>query len=218
MDERVEGTADYVAPEVAGGGKTSFFSDAWALGCVVFQLLAGHCIVLHDEADNDAAMLLASLPILNESPDPKCSDTNLTANLHSNLKRHRAVSRSMWNPPRRIYFPGLSHQLPKFWSSGSYRRLPPNVLEQKLRSIGGLESRAMITLKQWTLLVFSPPRRRHWVVGQFRRQLRVNLTIQNTDLDPDRNPDRAGERGWNRRKQSMMWAPMPESYKGQPQA
>jgi len=49
---RVEGTVEYVAPEVAAGATlTTYQSDAWALGCVVFQLLAGHCIALHDETE-----------------------------------------------------------------------------------------------------------------------------------------------------------------------
>jgi len=42
---KIEGTADYISPEVAGGVVLgSFASDAWAFGCVVFQLLAGVCV------------------------------------------------------------------------------------------------------------------------------------------------------------------------------
>ncbi|EKX34358.1 hypothetical protein GUITHDRAFT_80585 [Guillardia theta CCMP2712] len=42
-ENRVEGTADYISPEVAQGlSRSTFASDAWAFGCVLFQLLAGH--------------------------------------------------------------------------------------------------------------------------------------------------------------------------------
>ena len=52
---RVEGTADYVAPEVATGpnvGQITFASDAWALGCMTFQLLAGHTPVTAEEGSS----------------------------------------------------------------------------------------------------------------------------------------------------------------------
>ena len=55
---RVEGTADYVAPEVAGGQhRVSFASDAWALGCVLFQLIAGHSPVTACHGEEHAATL-----------------------------------------------------------------------------------------------------------------------------------------------------------------
>lgn len=48
---RVEGTLDYISPEVAAGiTPSSFESDAWALGCVLFQLLAGHVPVPPEES------------------------------------------------------------------------------------------------------------------------------------------------------------------------
>ena len=40
-DSRVEGTAAYLAPEVAMGGQPSYASDCWALGCLLYQCLAG---------------------------------------------------------------------------------------------------------------------------------------------------------------------------------
>lgn len=38
---RLEGTAAYLAPELVRGAAPSPVSDAWALGCVLYQLLAG---------------------------------------------------------------------------------------------------------------------------------------------------------------------------------
>lgn len=44
---RVEGTLDYISPEVAAGSTlSSYASDAWAFGCVLYQLIAGRTPVL----------------------------------------------------------------------------------------------------------------------------------------------------------------------------
>lgn len=40
-DERMEGTALYLAPELANGAASSIAGDCWALGCVLYQCLTG---------------------------------------------------------------------------------------------------------------------------------------------------------------------------------
>jgi len=40
-DARIEGTTIYLPPEVATGGRPDFPTDAWALGCLLYQCLAG---------------------------------------------------------------------------------------------------------------------------------------------------------------------------------
>ena len=40
-DDRVEGTTMYLSPEVVSGAVPTLAADAWALGCVLFQLLTG---------------------------------------------------------------------------------------------------------------------------------------------------------------------------------
>lgn len=43
QNARIEGTKEYIAPEVSsmGGGGAGLASDLWALGCVLYQMLAG---------------------------------------------------------------------------------------------------------------------------------------------------------------------------------
>ncbi|KAG5176227.1 3-phosphoinositide-dependent protein kinase Serine/threonine protein phosphatase 2A, regulato [Tribonema minus] len=58
-DERVEGTAAYLAPEVArGASRPSFLSDAWALGCLLYHCLSGRPPVVEDtDAEAMAAVV-----------------------------------------------------------------------------------------------------------------------------------------------------------------
>jgi serine/threonine protein kinase len=50
-DERLEGTALYLAPELARGGRPSPASDCWALGCVVYFAIAGRPPLWAESAD-----------------------------------------------------------------------------------------------------------------------------------------------------------------------
>ena len=54
QDDRLEGTAAYMAPELARGGRPNPASDAWALGCLVYFMLAGRPPMW---ADSDTAVL-----------------------------------------------------------------------------------------------------------------------------------------------------------------
>ena len=48
-DERLEGTPAYLSPELLAGGLPSVASDAWALGCLVFQCLTGRLPLWSDD-------------------------------------------------------------------------------------------------------------------------------------------------------------------------
>jgi len=41
LDDRIEGTAAFLAPEIARGGTPSFAGDSWSFGCLIYQMLAG---------------------------------------------------------------------------------------------------------------------------------------------------------------------------------
>ena len=57
-DERMEGTALYLAPELAAGGVSSVAGDCWALGCVLYQCLVGRPPVeAHTHSDAPARIV-----------------------------------------------------------------------------------------------------------------------------------------------------------------
>ena len=51
--EKLEGTAEYMSPELLRRDKATPECDLWALGCVIFQLLAGHTPLYSDLVDED---------------------------------------------------------------------------------------------------------------------------------------------------------------------
>ena len=54
----MEGTALYLAPELAAGGASSVAGDCWALGCVLYQCLVGRPPVMADTQSEAAARIV----------------------------------------------------------------------------------------------------------------------------------------------------------------
>ncbi len=59
----VFGTAHYMAPEQASGGEVGAFTDVYAMGCILFELLTGHV-----PFDGDTAMQLLMAHVQEEPP------------------------------------------------------------------------------------------------------------------------------------------------------
>jgi len=63
-DDRVEGTMLYLPPEVVRGARPSLASDAWALGCLVYQLLTGRPPIWADsEMEEDIRRCIISFKL-----------------------------------------------------------------------------------------------------------------------------------------------------------
>jgi serine/threonine protein kinase len=90
-DDRIEGTADYLAPEVVlqGGGQTSFATDLWALGCVLYQMLAGRAPVWAGEEERELAAhrkLLAELDSKEKKDETTSSSPTTTTSTSGDEK------------------------------------------------------------------------------------------------------------------------------------
>jgi len=164
QDERMEGTAEYISPEVAAGGRSTYFSDAWALGCVIFQLLTGHCIVVTDMENTVKEQLESRVKFAVEEDE--------------------------------AFFP------PSFPVTGKA------LVEVLLRCEPELRLKAA-PAERWLDIKASP----------FFLSSENSFTFENVfnSTPPTLNEglvsaSTASNHGWNRRKQSMMHAPMPENY------
>lgn len=173
---RVEGTLDYISPEVAAGlSPSSFESDAWALGCVLFQLIAGHVPVPPEEARHVGA-----------DGQHDYEEGNKRALRHivrfTETKEHAA---GMFDDD----FP----EEPR----GLLRRLLSVNASARLGGGRGLWGDVMVDPLfegiDWEGLPSSEP-----------PSLSTGMVSAAT----------ANDKRWNRRKQSMMYSPMPDKYVG----
>ena len=172
---RVEGTLDYISPEVAAGlTSSSFESDAWALGCVLFQLVAGHVPVPPEEsgrADN--------------KEDHDQEEGNKRALRHivrfTEAKQHAGMfDEDFPEEPRGLLCRLLS--VDAATRLGGSKGLWGDVMDDVL--FQGIE---------WERLPECEP------------------PLLNTGMV---SAQTASDKRWNRRKQSMMFAPMPDKYVG----
>ena len=67
-DTRVEGTAVYLAPEVAKGGYPTPASDCWALGCLLFQCISGRPPIWAESVPETLAAVVKFKPSEDQFP------------------------------------------------------------------------------------------------------------------------------------------------------
>ncbi|KAK3286140.1 hypothetical protein CYMTET_6290 [Cymbomonas tetramitiformis] len=67
-DGRMEGTACYLAPELARGAPTSIAGDCWALGCTIYQCFVGHPPLLADTQEMAIDRIVGFTPASLEFP------------------------------------------------------------------------------------------------------------------------------------------------------
>jgi len=158
VSRRVEGTVEYLAPELRRGQVASTASDLWALGLVIHQLLAGRLPLGLDDVDADsvpAEKRVEFQPIDLQLSDDLCETAaDLVSCLVTLDPAHRLGAQSQWaSLKQHAMFTGCSIE----WESLSAQ---------------------------------TPPTPAQGAVA----------------------PEKAAK--WNRRKNSVIWCPMPARYDG----
>jgi hypothetical protein len=176
---RVEGTAEYVPPEVATGQQlANFSSDAWAYGCVVFQLLAGRP------------------PILSTEEDPAASELAAQRHALEKVVRFAGVDEDLFPEG---FDESATELVAQMLSLDPAARLPADA------GVGGgvgagSGSGGWGAVRE--LAFFSGHVDFDRIFDEDAPALGGGIVSAAT----------AKEKNWNRRKQSMMWAPMPDQY------
>eukprot|EP00927_Polykrikos_kofoidii_P043217 TRINITY_DN37277_c0_g1_i1.p1 TRINITY_DN37277_c0_g1~~TRINITY_DN37277_c0_g1_i1.p1 ORF type:complete len:1069 (-),score=233.90 TRINITY_DN37277_c0_g1_i1:64-3270(-) len=102
---RVEGTTMYLPPEVVRGSVPTQAADAWALGCVVYQMLSGRPpIWAESELEEDLRSRIVSFRLDNRLHDlPEKARGLVTALMEADAEKRRPVSETTSDP----WFEGL---------------------------------------------------------------------------------------------------------------
>ena len=186
---RVEGTAEYVAPEVASGRQlASFASDAWAYGCVLFQLLAGRPPILLLHEDPAVSELVAQQNALDKVVQFAGVDETFFPEEFAESTRE-VVSQLL-----------LLDEAARLGEAGWDGNATAKVLEKG--PLSALATHAVACLSGVRALEFFGGIDFESIFESDAPALGGGIV----------SAAAAKERNWNRRKQSMMWAPMPEQY------
>jgi serine/threonine protein kinase len=188
---RIEGTADYISPEVAAGvARSSFASDAWAFGCLVFQLLAGRVPILSGDGD--------------DAQDGSEAERNNRMLRHI-VKFTDALGAEGWKDELfgAKFPPGAQPLIRRLLSRAPEMRLDPPGGD----GAGGRQGSGSNSVGEGI-----------W------RGVKADAFFEGIAFEtlPEQQPpdfstgiisaETAADRKWNRRKQSMMWSPMPDKY------
>ena len=112
-DHRIEGTTAYLPPEVVLGAHPNEKADIWALGCVMFQCLAGRPPILED-TDDLTAQRIVTFHLNSQSNDffgeDCCSETfndNEMSLIKRMLNREKNLRPSITDIANDAYFEGM---------------------------------------------------------------------------------------------------------------
>ena len=195
---RVEGTEDYLAPELMKGSGISQASDLWAFGCVLYQMLAGKTPAWLREEDDDRGRtkrkkgrakvnITSSTPQPSTSFPPTISATAADKAVHfDSLDDHFPDS---FDPDARALISALL--VPEPAARFSIMRDPSaSSAASALRvDYAALKAHPFFAGVEWDVL--------HTLTAP---------TLAGGSVAP------APDAKWARRKNSLMWAPMPRAY------
>ncbi|XP_061676165.1 serine/threonine-protein kinase ULK4-like [Syngnathoides biaculeatus] len=109
MKKRFQGSLTYMAPEVLQGSETTFMSDLWALGCILYYMYTGKTPFFSANHNELTGRILHEEPV---SPMQTTSPTIHPSQGFKNLLRALLIKK----PDERIKWPELpSHH---FWTQG----------------------------------------------------------------------------------------------------
>ena len=192
---RVEGTEEYLAPELLKGGGMSEASDLWAFGCVLYQMLEGRTPSALD--DDDAAKRKR------RRAKAKQKEAKEAQEVKDDPNPPALSSASSAAPAKAVHFGSLDDAFSDAFDP---------------------DARSLIS----SILVVDPPAR-FSIVPLPSSALRIDYAVLKAHpffagIEWDRlhtlpAPMLAGgsvapapDAKWARRKNSLMWAPMPKAY------
>ena len=191
-EARVEGTEEYLAPELRTGGRMSQASDLWAFAVVVYQMLEGRT---PQWGGNDASN--TSNRRRRRRKDEQAEQTTNNSHSHTDTAATKSVHFSLAD-----IFPDTFDM--------TARDLISRILvsDPALRfAITVTPATSASTAAQYTVdyeQLFAHPLFANLDISQLHTRPAPVLTGGNVAAAPDAR--------WARRKNSMMWAPMPKVY------
>uniref|UniRef100_A0A336L6Q3 3-phosphoinositide-dependent protein kinase 1 n=1 Tax=Culicoides sonorensis TaxID=179676 RepID=A0A336L6Q3_CULSO len=159
------GTAQYVSPEVLKGQATSRFTDLWALGCIIYQMISGLPpfraatdylifqkvlkleMTFPDGFDKHGQDLVQSLVQIDPTQRLGSSDMGDT---YESIRRHPFFDGIDWDTIRQGVPPQICPNLPGLDESEQYRvpdDITPGLGEEQLRRLIGLELGTQIEIR-----------------------------------------------------------------------
>ncbi|CAM9104545.1 unnamed protein product [Discosporangium mesarthrocarpum] len=129
-DNRAEGTAAYLPPEVARGGTPGMAADAWALGCVIYQCVVGRPPVFA-ETDEEIMGKVVSFAPGDEDQLPDFVSGECKALVAALMEPNPEIRLTVHGSAEQAFFVGsgidvfsLHHQKPLELVAGSIKPAP----------------------------------------------------------------------------------------------
>ncbi len=194
IGDRLEGTEDYLAPElVKGTGKLSFASDLWALGVTIYQMLAGKTPMWAGETEKASVEDERKLNLSKRKE--KFENRQFLAPDHEKAQKEKILAKIVQFEGNQDIFTNNFDPLA--------RDLIENLLKSDPSERLGVEMRGERQIVNYDKIRCHP-----FFVGLEWDHLHTLPAPQFSVGSVAPAPDAK----WARRKNSIMWAPMPKTF------
>lgn len=211
-DDRLEGTAEYLAPEVLRGEAISPASDLWAFACVLYQMLAGRTPIWTEDAKlskaaaKEAAKAAAQSQLEQASmtPEEKAAHRDAEMAAHNSAQKAHLLQKMVAFESQQEE----EHKYPANFDADA-RDLIEKIMRPDPASRIGVRRRADDATNgvRWNI-DYADIKAHPFFTGIAWATLHTLPAPSLAGGGVAPAPDAV----WARRKNSIMWAPMPKSY------